>query len=166
MIRPRRSEDLEPCVALLRDVHGADAYPVVWPADPASWLAGRDNLATWVAEQDGAILGHLSLCPVDGARSGSPWREALPVPVEQLAVVSRFFVSTRARRRGIGHALMTRAEEHAADHDLRLVLDVAVENRNAIAVYERRGWRRVGTGELPLSADPWVLRVAVFVLDD
>lgn len=165
MIRPRRSEDLEPCVALLRDVHEADAYPLVWPADPASWLAGRDNLATWVAEDDGSILGHLSLCRLDGARSGSPWREALPAPVEQLAVVSRFFVSTRARRRGIGDALMTHAEAHAADQDLRLVLDVAIENRTAIAVYERRGWRRVGTGELPLSADPWVLRVAVFVLN-
>jgi ribosomal protein S18 acetylase RimI-like enzyme len=164
MLRPRRSEDLEPCVALLRDVHDADGYPVVWPPDPASWLAGRDNLADWVAEEDGAILGHLSLRRIDGARSGPPWREALPVPVEHLAVVSRFFVSTRARRRGIGDALMTRAEEHAAGQDLRLVLDVAVGNRTAIAFYERRGWRRVGTGDLPLSADPWVLRVAVFVL--
>jgi ribosomal protein S18 acetylase RimI-like enzyme len=165
MLRPRRSEDLEPCVALLRDVHDADGYPVLWPSDPASWLAGRDNLADWVAEEDGTILGHLSLRRVDGARSGSPWREALPVPAEQLAVVSRFFVSTRARRRGIGGALMTRAEEHAAGQDLRLVLDVALDNRTAIAFYERRGWRRVGTGDLPLSADPWVLRVAVFVLD-
>jgi ribosomal protein S18 acetylase RimI-like enzyme len=166
MLRPRRSEDIEPCVALLREVHEADGYPLVWPADPASWLTARDNLATWVAEEDSTILGHLSLRRVDAARSRSPWGEALPVPVEQRAVVSRFFVSIRARRRGIGDALMTRAEGHAAERDLRLVLDVAVENRTAIAFYERRGWRRVGTGELPLSAGPWVLRVAVFVLDN
>ncbi|HTU87409.1 MAG TPA: GNAT family N-acetyltransferase [Solirubrobacteraceae bacterium] len=165
MLRPRRPEDLEACVALLRDVHEADGYPLVWPADPASWLAGTGDLATWVAEEDGTILGHLSLRRLDAARSGSPWHEALPVPVEQRAVVSRFFVSTRARRLGIGDALMTRAEQHAAEEKLRLVLDVAVENRTAIAFYQRRGWRRVGTGELPLSADPWVLSVAVFVLD-
>ena len=137
---------------------------MVWPADPASWLAGSENLAAWVAEEDGVILGHLMLSQIDRARSGPPWREALPVPVEGLAIVSRFFVSTRARGRGIGGALMTRAEDHAAEQGLRLVLDVAAGNRSSIAFYERRGWRRVGTGELPLSADPWTLPVVVFAL--
>ncbi|HEY4830303.1 MAG TPA: GNAT family N-acetyltransferase [Solirubrobacteraceae bacterium] len=165
MLRPRRSEDLESCVALLRDVHEADGYPTVWPANPAHWLAGGDSLAAWVAEEDGAVLGHLAVHRISAARAGPPWREALPVPVDRLAVVSRFFVSTRARGRGIGGTLMTRAEEHAAENDLRLVLDVAMQNGAAIAFYERRGWRRVGTAELALSAAPWTLHVAVFALD-
>ena len=165
MIRPRRSEDLEPCVAVLRDVHDADGYPMVWPADPASWLAGWDNLGAWVAEEGDAILGHVALSRIDRARSGSPWREALAVPVERRAVVSRFFVSTRARGRGIGGALMARAEEHAAARGLHLVLDVATHNGEAIGFYERRGWRRVGTGELALSAEPWKLDLVVFARD-
>ncbi|HUA49306.1 MAG TPA: GNAT family N-acetyltransferase, partial [Solirubrobacteraceae bacterium] len=153
MLRPRRSEDLEPCVALLREVYEADGYPTVWPPDAARWVAGKNTLAAWVVEEHGAILGHLSLRRIDAARSGPMWREALRVPAERLAVVSRFFVSTRARGRGVGSALLTRAEEHAVQRDLRLVLDVAVENRSSIAFYERRGWRRVGTGELALSGD-------------
>jgi GNAT superfamily N-acetyltransferase len=68
----------------------------------------REVLA-WVVEENGAILGHLSLRPIDAARSGPVWREALPVPAERLAVVSRFFVSRRARGRGVGSPLMTRA---------------------------------------------------------
>jgi [ribosomal protein S18]-alanine N-acetyltransferase len=77
--------------------------------------------------------------------------------------VSRFFVSPHARGRGVGGALMRRAEEHAAARDLRLVLDVAAHNRAAIAFYERRGWRRVGPAELALSGEPWTLDLVVFV---
>jgi GNAT superfamily N-acetyltransferase len=165
MLRPRRPEDLDGCLKMLREVHDVDRYPAIWPADPSAWLAGDDRLEAWVAEDDGTLLGHLSLHGTDASRARPQWREALPVPVERLAVVSRFFVGIHARRRGVGAALMGRAEEHAAARGLRLVLDVAAHNRSAIAFYERRGWRGVGTAELELSADPWTLRVALFVLD-
>jgi ribosomal protein S18 acetylase RimI-like enzyme len=79
-------------------------------------------------------------------------------------VVSRFFVSPEARGRGIGGALIARAERHAAGQSRRLVLDVAAHNRDAIAFYERRGWQRVGTTELSLSGEPWTLPVVLFVL--
>jgi GNAT superfamily N-acetyltransferase len=163
MLRPRRPEDLEGCLAMLRDVHEADGYPTIWPAQPAAWLSGSDRLAAWVAEEDGKLVGHLSLHATDASRVRPQWCEALTVPAERLAVVSRFFVSTRARGRGVGGALMGHAEEHAVAHDLRLVLDVAAHNRSAIAFYERRGWRRVGTAELELSAEPWTLDLVVFV---
>jgi GNAT superfamily N-acetyltransferase len=90
MIRPRRSEDLQPCLAVLRAVHLADRYPVRWPQDPARWLVGHAGLAAWVSETDGAPDGHLSLHGTD----------------ERLAVVSRFFVAPDARARGVGSALM------------------------------------------------------------
>jgi GNAT superfamily N-acetyltransferase len=163
MVRARRSEDLERCVALLREVYEADRYPFIWPADPASWLAGRDELGAWVAEDDGKLLGHLSLHRTDSARARPEWREATESPAASLAVLSRFFVSPQARGRGVGGALMRRAEEHAAARDLRLVLDVAAHNQAAIAFYERRGWRRVGPAEVALSAEPWTLDLVVFV---
>jgi [ribosomal protein S18]-alanine N-acetyltransferase len=61
MIRPRRTEDLDPCPTVLRAVHVTDRYPVRWPRDPARWLAGRAGLAAWVSEREGAPDGHLSL---------------------------------------------------------------------------------------------------------
>jgi GNAT superfamily N-acetyltransferase len=164
MIRPRREEDLERCAALLRRVYEVDRYPVIWPADPAGWLIGRDPLAAWVAEDDQRLLGHLSLHPTDASRARPQWCEGLGVSAEALAVVSRFFVSPDARGQGIGGALIGRAAEHAARHSVRLVLDVAEHNRDAIALYERHGWTRVGTAELALSAEPWRLSVVLFVL--
>ena len=126
MIRPRRPEDVEPCLDLLHAVHLADRYPVRWPQDPARWLAGRAGVAAWVDESTDGLDGHLSLHRTDDERARPQWREALPGPVERLAVVSRFFVAVGARRRGVGGALMDAAEAYAADHDLRLVLDAAI----------------------------------------
>jgi ribosomal protein S18 acetylase RimI-like enzyme len=83
----------------------------------------------------------------------------------QLAVLSRFFVAAEARGRGVGGALLSRAREHAAASDRRLVLDVAAHNHAAIAFYEHRGWRRVGTTELALGGEPWRLPLLLFVLD-
>jgi GNAT superfamily N-acetyltransferase len=163
MLRPRREEDLERCVSLLREVYEADRYPAVWPPDTTGWLAGRDALAAWVA-QDGRLLGHLSLHPTDASPARPQWCEALGVGVERLAVISRFFVAREARGRGVGGALMGCAEEHAERHALRLVLDVASHNRDAIGFYERRGWQCVGTTELSLSGEPWTLPVVLFVL--
>jgi hypothetical protein len=61
MLRPRREEDLERCVVLLREVYEADRYPAIWPPDAVGWLAGRDPLLAWVAEEREQLLGHLSL---------------------------------------------------------------------------------------------------------
>ena len=153
-------------MALLGEVHRADRYPALWPSDPAGWLTGRNPQAAWVAERNGDLLGQLSLHGTDASRARLQWLESVGVPAERLAVVSRFFVSPQARGRGVGGALMRHAEEHAAAHGLHLVLDVAAHNRAAIAFYERRGWRRVGTAELALSAEPWTLDLVVFVRDD
>jgi len=164
MIRPRRSEDLEPCLELLHTVHLADRYPVLWPQDPPRWLTGHACLSAWVSENAGAIDGHLSLHGTDKDRARPEWREELPAPAEQIAVVSRFFVALEARRGGVGSALMDAAETYGADHDLRLVLDVAVHNEDAIAFDGRRGWRRVGTASLVLDDGRTTLPLVVFVL--
>ena len=53
-------------------------------------------------------------------------------------------VDPSARRRGLGAALLAHAEEEADARDLReLVLHVAVDNANAIGVYDRAGFNIV-----------------------
>lgn len=58
---------------------------------------------------------------------------------------------------------MDAAEAYGADHGLRLILDVADHNEDAIALYERRGWKRVGTASLLLDGRT-TLPLVVFVL--
>ena len=61
---------------------------------------------------------------------------------------------------------MGTAEDHAAAHGLRLVLDVADHNLDAIAFYERRGWTRVGTASLLLDDGHTMLPLVLFVLPE
>ncbi|MBE1558234.1 GNAT family N-acetyltransferase [Nonomuraea africana] len=46
---------------------------------------------------------------------------------------------------GVAAGLMAAVEEEAAERGLRLGLDVADSRRNAMAFYERAGWRRVAS---------------------
>lgn len=163
MVRPRRSEDLDSCISLLGEVYRGDRYPLRWPVDPSRWLVGRDGLAAWVSENDGTVDGHLSLHGTDASRARQSWLEALGVPPDRIAVVSRFFVARAARGQGVGTALMRAAEDHAAEQELRLALDVADHNLDAIAFYERRGWNRVGTASLLLEDGQTTLPLVRFV---
>lgn len=145
VIRVRRPEDLARCEQLLRDVHERDAYPVRWPADPAGWLAPADELAAWVAERDGEIVGYVVLRPVAGTDAAQPVAEATGVAVERIALLARLFVAKSARRGGLASRLVSTVVEEARRRDLYLALDVVEEHGGAVQLYERLGWRRVAT---------------------
>lgn len=137
MVRERRPADVAGCVAALREVHEADRYPTAWPADPAAWLDPAGTTAAWVAELDGAVVGHVCVAPAPdttvAARTG--------VPAAGLVAVKRLFTTPSARGRGVAAALVAVAAAHAGDG---VWLDV-VDGEPAVAFYERLGWRRVGT---------------------
>jgi PadR family transcriptional regulator PadR len=58
LIRSRTPADLDACVAVLRQVHDADAYPMNWPLDPVQWLCPPQLTGAWVAEEpDGRVIG-------------------------------------------------------------------------------------------------------------
>ncbi|MEW1657419.1 GNAT family N-acetyltransferase [Streptomyces sp. NPDC093707] len=124
VIRGRVDGDLGACAAVLAEVHAHSGYPHHWPEEPARWLTPDGLSAAWVAEADGAVLGHAALCG----------RE-----------VSRLYVSPRARGRGLGARLLAAVETEAAVRGLRLVLEVKTSDASAVALYERRGWVRCGT---------------------
>ncbi len=144
-IRARRSEDLPTCVELLASVHARDHYPVRWPADPAAWLAREGELAAWVAERDGAVVGHAVLRPAGGTDAAEPVAGATGSPVDRIALLARLFVAPDARRGGLAGKLIEVVLAEARRRDLLLALDVVGGHNGAIALYERLGWRRVAT---------------------
>jgi GNAT superfamily N-acetyltransferase len=145
-VRPRTSDDIGGCVDALALVHSRDAYPLMWPADPAEWIADRQSLGAWVVDREDGIVGHVML----RMASGPPvtlWTEATGFPPECLAVVSRLFVVPQARRLGIAGRLVGVAVQAARAAGLQPVLDALLIGDAAIAVYEHLGWQRAGVFE-------------------
>jgi GNAT superfamily N-acetyltransferase len=95
--------------------------------------AARGERALFVAEDDtGAIVGTVQLL-LD-----------LPENQPHRAEVAKMLVHRSARGRGVGAALLTRAEQHArACRRTLLVLDTASDT--AERLYERHGWQRCGS---------------------
>lgn len=148
-IRQKEPRDLPACASLLRDVHAADRYPLHLPDDPMSFVEVHDALGAWVALDDGALVGHVCLRPEANPKMMAVASEATGLPYEGLAVVARLFVSPSARRRGVGVGLLRHAASEAWALGRQPVLDVVLHSASpAVALYEREGWRMVGTAQL------------------
>ena len=64
----------------------------------------------------------------------------------EVAVLSQFAVEPRLQRHGLGSRLISRLEERAAELGAEeLSIDTAEGATHLVALYERRGYRRVGT---------------------
>lgn len=101
-----------------------------WRKVAASTAAGKRVLL--VAEDDRGICGTVQV--VFAQPENQPHR----------ADIAKMLVHRRARRRGLGEALMREAEIVARDFGKTLlVLDTASDD--ASRVYERLGWIRLGT---------------------
>jgi GNAT superfamily N-acetyltransferase len=142
-IRPRQPADLEACVAVLRRVHDRSGYPARWPADPARWLSPAGQIAAWVAEHAGAVVGHVGLTEGD---SPPDLLQAAGAPASELTEITRLFVDPAARGAGLGGELLAAASAHAVASGLRPVLEVVDDAGPAIALYERSGWQQIGAG--------------------
>lgn len=62
LIRPRTDDDEAACVDLLQRVHAADGYPLHLTPDevPGFWATDAE-VASWVAEEGGRVVGHVAL---------------------------------------------------------------------------------------------------------
>jgi GNAT superfamily N-acetyltransferase len=88
--------------------------------------------ALLVAEDDQGICGTVQLLV------------AQPENQPHRADLAKMLVHRRARRRGLGEALMRAAEAHARDCGKTLLVLDAVTDGDAARLYERLGWVRVG----------------------
>jgi GNAT superfamily N-acetyltransferase len=143
-IRRRAEADLDELVRIAQVVQALDGYPGRQPRDMTAFLAAPYALSAWVAELDGAVVGHVAL-----------HRESLPVVMEraasvldcepsQLAVVARLLVDPAVRRAGIGRALLDAAAVDARSRGLHPILDVVTHFEAANALYRSCGWHNAG----------------------
>ncbi len=88
--------------------------------------------ALLIAEDDHGICGTVQL--IFDLPDNQPHR----------ADLVKMLVHSRARRRGIGEALMRAAEAAAREHHKTLLVLDAVTNGDAYRLYQRLGWVRVG----------------------
>lgn len=144
MIRERVGADLVRCAEILGAVHELDGYPVHLGDDPAAFLEVPDCLGAWVAEESGALLGHVLLRQRAHDAVMARAAESTGRPPEALAVVGRLFVAPEGRGRGIGGALLDAAAGRAFEIGRHPVLDVVSEHHRAIAMYTRAGWQCCG----------------------
>ncbi len=134
-IRDREAGDVGLCVQVLAEVHQTSGYPTNWPADPAQWLTPPGIVRAWIASaHELPIAGHVVVRPVAESSARRP-----------VAEVSRLFVAPAARRQGVAQALLGQAMHWAAANGQDLVLEVTDHLQAARALYERAGFRRLGT---------------------
>ncbi len=145
LIRARTEDDLGQCEVLAEALHKVDGYPGRRPADMRGFLAPPKELAAWVAEADGAVVGHVGLHASCTPATTGVLRQAMGLEDDQLGVVARLFVSPAVRRQGIGRRLLRTATEEARSRGLVPVLEVVTWLQPAVSMYEALGWARAGT---------------------
>nr|WP_221634620.1 GNAT family N-acetyltransferase [Nocardioides luti] len=98
--------------------------------------ATRDREAElWVAEEDGAVLGTVTVCP-----PGSPWRELAGPHEGEFRMLS---VAPTAQGSGVGEALARLAVDRAREQGATAVVLSSLEDMaGAHRLYGRLGFRR------------------------
>jgi GNAT superfamily N-acetyltransferase len=127
----------------MRQTHEVDGYPRYWPDQPARFLAPEQETHAWVAETDGAVVGHIALHHASHHPVLPAAQQATGLPADRLAVVARLMVAPEVQGRRVGGELLAAAVGQARRELRRPVLDVVQESAAAIAFYEKAGWTRL-----------------------
>ncbi|WP_328581432.1 GNAT family N-acetyltransferase [Streptomyces sp. NBC_00370] len=143
-VRPITDDDVTGAAKALVEVHATDGYPVEGVEDPEAWVRPSGVVQAWVAVADDRVVGHVAITRPQGEDAVALWRERSAEDDESIGVLARLFVVREARKRATGEALMRAAMDYAADHSMRLALDVMTKDSAAIRLYERLGWQNIG----------------------
>ncbi|BBZ56050.1 Acetyltransferase (GNAT) family [Mycobacteroides abscessus] len=146
VIRRRCQADLAALADVLVRVHARDGYPVEGVDNPEAWIAPPAELAAWVAVYGAEVIGHVALANArDTDDAAMLWQRATGGQISRLAILARLFVDPRYRNVGAGSLLMKAARAFADEHDLAVAFDVMLKDRDAIRLYEKLGYQRLGT---------------------
>lgn len=139
-VRPASEADLDALVRLndaVQSLH-AKLYPDKFKQRP-----DPSALRAFFAPR----LPAIALAEIDGEAVGYVWREAQSRPETPFSparprlYVHHVAVAPRARRRGVGSALMRYVEQDAARQGLsEIALGVWTQNRDALAFFRARGF--------------------------
>ncbi|KAI1212826.1 putative acetyltransferase [Annulohypoxylon truncatum] len=141
-IRLRTEGDIEACLRVLRTVYDTSGYPVEGVEDPALFF-GKDE-ASWVAEVDNTIVGHVSLAKASPDNVAVVlWQQQHPEDIHT-SVLGRLFVHPNNRKGGTASKLINTAVEEARRRGRRPVMFALVKDQDAIRLYRRLGWQRFG----------------------
>lgn len=145
-IRTTGSEaDLAPALAdiLIDCVEGGASVSFMWP------LTHHKALAFWQSVIDSAQRGERIVLVAEEMNSGTivgTVQVVFAVPDNQphRADVAKMLVHRRARRRGLGAALIQAAETAAREAGKTLLVLDTVTGSDAERLYARQGWQRLG----------------------
>jgi GNAT superfamily N-acetyltransferase len=110
-------------------------------------LTRERALAFWQSVAQGVVAGERALLVAEDAQGLCGCVQLtfdLPENQPHRADLSKMLVHHRARRQGLGAALMRAAEEVARECEKTLLVLDAVTGGDAARLYERMGWVRVG----------------------
>ena len=150
-VRTRTAADADALVTILAEVHELDQYPMMPEHISRDWLFDPAFAAAWVAVAGGTVVGHIA---VQAGYGGPEFEQALQRPASETLGITRFFVAPAGRSSGAASALLDAVDEYAArqhsgqrpdERGAALALDVLEVNEAAMRLYERRGWRRIGS---------------------
>lgn len=146
VIRPRLEDDLSALERLLGEQQPLSQYPNRWPLPMPvrDFIIRQHEVAAWTCVLNGVVAGHVSVQSLTNHTVGQDFSDALGEPVENMNIVSALFVAQLARGRGVGSALLQTAVNYCRRQDVRPVLDVALANKDAVALYRYKGWREIG----------------------
>ena len=96
-------------------------------------------MASWVAEVDNRVVGHVALHCESHPRAMETVR--VSGITGELGVVARLMVDPSARRRGLGALLLEHARGDAVARGRVPVLDVVASATPAINLYVEQGWK-------------------------
>ena len=164
IVRARTDDDLDALAVIAAEVQERDGYPVRWSLDLRKFVASAGALAAWVAvDEEGHVVGHVALNP-----RSSPAVMARAADVlghDRVGVVARLIVAPAARRSGTAALLLRTAADDARRRGLHPILDVVAASLAPRSLYEREGWRDVGTVRA-VFGDGFSVVEAVYVAPD
>jgi ribosomal protein S18 acetylase RimI-like enzyme len=146
-IRVARMNDIESVVAIVRDAtrhmetRGIPQWDEVYPSR-AILLADIENQHMYLIEDSGAVAGLITL----NDTASPQYRDVSWVYPGKILVVHRLTIDPKHQGKKLASRLMDFAERDAASKGCDAIrLDAFTKNPIAIALYERRGYRRAGT---------------------
>ena len=141
LVRPVSDADIHDLAELLLDaIDSGASVSFMPPLDMRSaerwWretIANASERATFIVARDAqGIAGTVHLHPA--------WAPNQP----HRADIAKLLVHRRARRQGLGAAMMKAIEQHARESGLTLLTLDTARGEAAEVLYERGGWTRVG----------------------